>query len=214
MKKLIIFLISIGSVMVIFYGFKYKEPFVEEWVHPIVTVQLGNESYFKIELYPEEAPNTVSNFIDLIRVKFYDGLSFTKLIPDYLIQSGDHIGNGTGFPGYFIPSECKENGFDNQLVFEEGIVCMARGAKFNTEGSQFFVLLTKDRYIEGDYTAFGKVIEGIDVLKEIANSGLSTSQRREKGWYIDSMKVETFGQVYEEPKVLSIYEVRDEIGMK
>ena len=202
MKKLIsIFLLVglIGGGLVCKNHFMIKE---EKTIttHPLVTVTLSNHTTFKIRLYPEEAPNTVCNFIELANCGFYENLGFSKILPNYFVQTGDTIGNGTGFPGYFIQSECEANGFDNDLACEMGTVCMARGDKFNTEGSQFFILLCDAPELEGDYTAFGKVVTGLEHLMTL---------EEEEGIVITHMDVQTFKQHYEEPKVLSMVEVRD-----
>lgn len=180
----------------------------EVFENPIVTVVLDNQQTFKIELYPEYAPNTVNNFIDLTEKKFYDNMPFNKVISNYLIQTGDPIGDGTGFPGYFIKSECKQNGFKNKLKCTEGIVCMARARKFDTEGSQFFILLQEDYGLNGQYAAFGKVIEGLEELKEIGKKPVDASNIPLEEVKIKYMTVETFGGEYAEPQVISIYEQR------
>ncbi|PHV71174.1 peptidylprolyl isomerase [Sporanaerobium hydrogeniformans] len=181
----------------------------KDWPHPIVTVTLENGEVFRIELYPEEAPNTVNNFITLAQKRFYNDLAISKVIPDYLIQTGDPLGNGRGFPGYLIKSECRQNGVSNSLPIEAGTVCMARSSRFNTEGSQFFILLQKDSRLEGYYTAFGKVIEGLPILEELSNEpasgkGVLQTERRVK-----TVTIETFGYAYDEPEVLSPVQVRE-----
>ncbi len=180
-----------------------------ETPNPIATVVLSNKAVIKVELYPEHAPNTVNNFIDLVNKKFYDGMTFSKVVPNYLLQTGDPIGDGTGFPGYFIKSECKQNGFKNKLKCEVGTLCMARARKYNTEGSQFFILLEDDSGLNGQYTAFGKVVEGLSKLKEIGQMAADTDNSLVEDIKIQSITVDTFGVLYSEPQVISIFEHRD-----
>lgn len=131
---------------------------------PIATVTFSNGEKVKIELYPEEAPNTVRNFIYLAEEGFYEGTFVNRVIPGYLVQAGDPIGNGYGFPGYYISTECRYNGVRNRLSHQRGTVSMARSKDYNTEGSQFFILLDDDRTLNGQYSAFGKIIEGLEVI--------------------------------------------------
>lgn len=202
MKKLIsillvICLVGIGGYYYIRFN---KSPVIDEGQCPVVKVILSNKTSFKIQLRPDQAPNTVCNFIDLVNCGFYRELGFSKILPNYLVQTGDTIGNGTGYPGYFIKSECKANGYPNNLPCVQGTVCMARGKKFNTEGSQFFVLLRDAPELEGRYTAFGIVTEGLEYLMAL------TAERKVT---IQEATVETFYKGYKEPKVLSMVAVRD-----
>ena len=182
---------------------------IDQSENPIVTVTLENKQIFKIELYPQHAPNTVNNFIDLANKKFYDNMPFSRVIPNYLVQTGDPIGDGTGFPGYFIKSECRQNGFKNKLKCETGTLCMARSKRYNTEGSQFFILLQDDFGLNGQYTAFGKVVEGLDVLQELGKAPASENDVLLEEIKIKTLRVDTFGIHYDEPQVISIYEQRN-----
>ncbi|MDF2594028.1 MAG: peptidyl-prolyl cis-trans isomerase cyclophilin type [Clostridia bacterium] len=212
MKKISMVVAIIGISMLLFYSVNQAantSQTTENIKRPIVTVVLDNDQTFKIELYPEYAPNTVNNFIDLANKNFYDDMLFSKRVPDYLIQTGDPIGDGTGFPGYFIKSECKQNGFKNKLKCEQGVVCMSRAKRYNTEGSQFFILLQDDKSLNGEYTAFGKVIEGIGLLQEISQTPTDNNNILQQDIKISKVTVDTFGEAYEEPEVISIYEHRE-----
>ncbi|MDF2612616.1 MAG: peptidyl-prolyl cis-trans isomerase cyclophilin type [Clostridia bacterium] len=212
MKKITMIFTIIGISMILFYSVNKatgKDEELQSLKNPIVTVLLENSKDFEIELYPEYAPNTVNNFIDLVNKKFYDDMPFSKIIPNYLLQTGDPIGDGTGFPGYFIKSECKQNGFKNKLKCEQGTVCMARSKKYDTEGSQFFILLQENFGLNGQYAAFGKVIKGMDVLQEIGKAPVDGENIPLQEIKIKTITVNTFGVKYEEPQVISIYEHRD-----
>nr|WP_302595321.1 peptidylprolyl isomerase [uncultured Cellulosilyticum sp.] len=202
MKKIILLIFLIMSIIGIgsYFYISHDTEEVSLVSRPIVTVDLSNNTSFKMQLDPEAAPNTVCNFIDLARCGFYNGLGFSKILPNYFVQTGDTIGNGTGYPGYFIKSECKDNGYPNKLKCLQGTVCMARSDKFNTEGSQFFVLLKDAPELDGRYTAFGTVIEGLEHLMALTEQNEVT---------ITSMEVETFNVAYKEPKVLAMTQVRD-----
>lgn len=213
MKKISMIFAIIGISMIMFYSINEatsnKEP-IKHSKNPIATVVLENEQVFKLELYPEYAPNTVDNFIDLVNKKFYDDMPFSKIIPNYLLQTGDPIGDGTGFPGYFIKSECKKNGFKNKLKCKAGTLCMARAKKYNTEGSQFFILLQDDSGLNGQYTAFGKVIEGMDILQQIGTTNVDDHYVPVEEVKIKTITTELFGESYNMPKIISIYEERAE----
>ncbi|MGL4738091.1 MAG: peptidylprolyl isomerase [Cellulosilyticaceae bacterium] len=176
--------------------------------NPVATVILSTEEEFKIELYPEDAPNTVANFIALAESGFYDQTYMNRILPGFLVQAGDPIGNGYGFPGYFIKSECKYNGYTNRLKHTKGTVSMARGREFDTEGSQFFVLLKDASELNGQYAAFGRIIEGMDVVDALGNMGVKGDYTPVNPVWIEAIHVETYGQSYGEPAVLSIQEQR------
>ncbi|GAF64771.1 peptidylprolyl isomerase [Alkalihalobacillus trypoxylicola] len=146
-----------------------KEVEIPEGTKPIVTMEMENGGQVVMELYPEIAPISVNNFLSLIDEQFYDGLTFHRVIPGFMIQGGDPNGNGTGGPGYSIEGEFESNGIDNDLQHEEGILSMARSGDPNSAGSQFFIMVENAPHLDGDYAAFGKVIEGMDVVHEIVS---------------------------------------------
>ncbi|MDD6490086.1 MAG: peptidylprolyl isomerase, partial [Clostridia bacterium] len=136
--------------------------------NPVVTITMENGDIIKAELYPEIAPNTVNNFISLINKKFYDGLTFHRVIYGFMIQGGCPEGTGTGGPGYHIKGEFSHNGFENNLKHTEGVLSMARAMNPNSAGSQFFIMHKNAPHLDGEYAAFGKVIEGMDIVNNIA----------------------------------------------
>lgn len=135
--------------------------------NPIVAIDIDKYGYVILELYPDIAPNTVNNFVNLILDGFYDNNSFHRLVPGFVLQGGDPNGNGTGGPGYSIKGEFTRNGFKNTLKHTEGIISMARAKGYNSAGSQFFIMLGNAETLDNKYAAFGKVIEGMDVLRKI-----------------------------------------------
>jgi peptidyl-prolyl cis-trans isomerase B (cyclophilin B) len=168
--------------------------------NPIVTITMESGAQIKIELYPEVAPNTVNNFIDLVQKKFYDGLIFHRVIPGFMIQGGCPEGAGTGGPGYNIKGEFKMNGFDNDLKHTEGVISMARAQHPDSAGSQFFIMHKNSPHLDGQYAAFGKVVEGLDVVDCIAQGGTDFRDRPVEEQKIKEMTVELFGQTYDEPE--------------
>ena len=136
--------------------------------NPIVTFEMENGDVIKAELYPETAPNTVNNFISLVNKGFYDGLIFHRVIRGFMIQGGCPQGTGTGGPGYQIKGEFAQNGFQNPLAHTKGVLSMARAMHPDSAGSQFFIMHEDAPHLDGQYAAFGKVIEGMDVVDEIA----------------------------------------------
>lgn len=170
--------------------------------NPIVTITMENGGVIKAELYPEIAPNTVNNFIDLINRGFYDGLIFHRVIPGFMIQGGDPEGNGMGGPGYSIKGEFSRNGFKNELKHTKGVLSMARTMDLNSAGSQFFIMVEDAPHLDGQYASFGKVIEGMEVADEIVNAKTDYSDRPYEDQVIKSMTVETFGETYSEPEII------------
>jgi peptidyl-prolyl cis-trans isomerase B (cyclophilin B) len=154
----------------------------------------------KAELYPDIAPNTVNNFISLINRHFYDGLIFHRVIRGFMLQGGCPSGTGTGGPGYSIRGEFSRNGFPNPLRHTEGVLSMARAMNPNSAGSQFFIMHKNAPHLDGDYAAFGKIIEGMDVVDRIASVQTDYSDRPMEDQVIRSMTVETFGESYPEPE--------------
>lgn len=166
--------------------------------NPIVTIET-NRGTIKVELYPEIAPNTVNNFISLVKKGFYDGTIFHRVIPGFMIQGGDPEGTGMGGPGYGIKGEFAMNGFKNDLRHTTGVISMARSQRPNSAGSQFFIMVADAPHLDGQYAAFGKVIEGIEVAQEIVGTRRDWSDRPMMDQTMDKVTVETFGVEYEEP---------------
>ena len=137
--------------------------------NPIVRITMDSGKVIRLELYPETAPLTVENFLDLVKKGFYNGLTFHRIISGFMIQGGDPDGNGMGGPGYSIKGEFKSNGVDNPLKHEKGVISMVRSMDPNSAGSQFFIMHEAAPHLDGQYAAFGKVIEGLDVVDEIAS---------------------------------------------
>ena len=167
--------------------------------NPIVTITLNDDSIIKAELFPEIAPNTVNNFIDLINHNFYDGLIFHRVIEGFMIQGGCPNGNGMGGPGYTIKGEFNAAGFENNLVHEAGVLSMARAMDPHSAGSQFFIMHKNAPHLDGQYAAFGKVIEGMDVVNNIAETKVDVYDRPYNDMIMKSVTVETFGETYPAP---------------
>ncbi len=168
--------------------------------NPITTITMENGKSVTIELYPEIAPDTVNNFISLAKKKFYDGLSFHRVIADFMIQGGCPKGTGTGGPGYKIKGEFLSNGFKNDLKHEEGVISMARSSEPNSAGSQFFIMHKDAQYLDGNYAAFGKVIEGMDEVDRIANVEKDRNDKPITPEIIKEITVNCFGEDYPEPE--------------
>ncbi len=168
--------------------------------NPIVTITMANGDVMKAELYPEIAPNTVNNFISLVNKGYYNGLTFHRVIAGFMIQGGCPDGNGMGGPGYSIKGEFSRNGHVNQLKHTEGVLSMARAMNPNSAGSQFFIMHQDSPHLDGQYAAFGKVVEGLKVVDKIAQVGTDWSDRPMVPQIIDTMTVETFGETYPEPE--------------
>ncbi len=167
---------------------------------PIVTITMNNGGVMKAELYPEIAPNTVNNFIALANGGFYNGIIFHRVIEGFMIQGGDPTGTGMGGPGYSIKGEFSANGFKNDLKHSRGVLSMARSARPNSAGSQFFIMHDNAPHLDGQYAAFGKLTEGYDVLDAIAETRTDYSDRPYDEQRIKSMTVETFGVDYPAPE--------------
>ena len=168
--------------------------------NPIVTITMANGDVMKAELYPEIAPNTVNNFISLVKKGYYYGLIFHRVIAGVMIQGGCPDGNGMGGPGYSIKGEFSQNGFKNTLKHTEGVLSMARAMNPNSAGSQFFIMHQNSPHLDGAYAAFGKLVEGLEVVDKIAQVGTDWSDRPMVPQIIESMTVETFGVEYPEPE--------------
>ena len=168
--------------------------------NPIVTITMENGDVLKAELYPEIAPNTVNNFISLVQKGYYDGLIFHRVIKGFMIQGGCPDGTGMGGPGYSIRGEFSQNGFENNLKHDAGVLSMARTMMPNSAGSQFFIMHQAAPHLDGAYAAFGKITEGMDVVNRIAEEDTDYSDRPLDEQKIKSMTVETFGVDYPEPE--------------
>lgn len=167
---------------------------------PIATIVIKNYGTIEAELYPHIAPNTVNNFISLANNGFYDGLTFHRIIKDFMIQGGDPNGNGSGGPGYSIKGEFTKNKFKNDLKHTEGVLSMARSQNKNSGGSQFFIMTKDSPHLDGQYAAFGKIIKGIDIVHEIENTKTGNNDKPEKDIVIESIKVDTKGIKYDAPE--------------
>ena len=167
--------------------------------NPVVTITMENGDVMKAELYPQIAPNTVNNFISLVQDGFYNGLIFHRVIRGFMIQGGCPNGTGTGGPGYSIKGEFSANGFANDLKHTEGVLSMARAMHPDSAGSQFFIMHQTSPHLDGQYAAFGKIIEGMDVVDRIANESTDFRDRPLNKQKIVSMTVDTFGEEYPQP---------------
>ncbi len=168
--------------------------------NPIITIEMENGDKIKAELYPEIAPNTVNNFLSLIQSGYYNGLIFHRVINGFMIQGGCPEGSGMGGPGYSIKGEFSENGFENNLKHTEGVLSMARSMMPDSAGSQFFIMHKTSPHLDGQYAAFGKVIEGMDVVNKIATANTDYSDRPLEEQKIKTVTAETFGVEYPEPE--------------
>lgn len=248
MKKFI-YVLAILIVLALIGGlvFGYYEAFFKNTQNPIATLEIEDYGTIKVELYPDIAPNTVTNFIKLANSGFYDGLTFHRIVKDFMIQGGDPLGDGTGSPvlsdirddieedsnedvAYAIEGEFAYNGYeDNKLKFEEGVLAMARPSytslspdlvseSYNSAGCQFFITTEDSTYLNGLYCGFGKVIEGMDIVKSIAEAEIKTSDETEEGSssseestpvnppVIISIRVETYGKDYGMPETLDVFD--------
>ena len=168
--------------------------------NPIVTFTMENGDVMKAELYPDVAPNTVNNFISLVKKGFYDGLIFHRVIAGFMIQGGDPEGSGMGGPGYSIKGEFNYNGVENNLKHSRGVLSMARAQHPDSAGSQFFIMHADAPHLDGQYAAFGKVIEGMDVVNEIAECDTDYSDKPLDPQVMAKVTAETFGVDYPDPK--------------
>ncbi len=168
--------------------------------NPIITITMENGDIIKAELYPEIAPNSVNNFISLVKKGFYNGLIFHRVINGFMIQGGCPDGTGMGGPGYSIPGEFAQNGFKNDLKHDAGVLSMARAMHPDSAGSQFFIMHKAAPHLDGAYAAFGKVTEGMDIVNKIAETATDYRDRPMETQKIASMTVDTFGVDYPEPE--------------
>ena len=166
--------------------------------NPVVTIEMESGNTIKAELYPDTAPNTVRNFISLINKGYYDGLIFHRVIPGFMIQGGCPQGSGMGGPGYSIKGEFSGNGFNNTLKHDKGVISMARSARPDSAGSQFFIMVEKAPHLDGQYAAFGKVTEGMDEADRIVGVKRDYNDRPREDQRMKKVTVETFGEEYGE----------------
>lgn len=169
-------------------------------MNPIVTIKLSNGDTIKAELYPDLAPNTVNNFISLIKKGFYNGLIFHRVIPGFVIQGGCPNGTGTGNPGYSIKGEFEINGFKNDIKHVEGVLSMARAMSPDSAGSQFFIMVGDAPHLDRQYAGFGKVIEGLDIAKKIADAKTDYRDKPLEDIIMQEVTVDTFEKEYDEPE--------------
>ncbi len=168
--------------------------------NPIVTIEMEDGGEIQIELYAETAPNTVRNFVSLVSKGFYDGTTFHRVIPGFMIQGGDPEGTGMGGPGYTIPGEFAMNGFHNDLKHTRGVLSMARAMDPNSAGSQFFIMVEDAPHLDNQYAAFGRVITGMDVCDRIVATRTNFRDMPLKPQVMKSVTVETFGESFDEPE--------------
>lgn len=168
---------------------------------PIVTITMQNDEKIVLELDPAAAPNTVANFISLVEDGFYDGLTFHRVIPGFMIQGGDPAGDGSGGPGYSIAGEFTTNGFENTMKHERGVISMARTQDPNSAGSQFFIMVAEASHLDGDYAAFGKVIEGMETVDAIVSVKRDSADKPLEAQTMKKVEVDTKGFDYPEPDV-------------
>lgn len=166
--------------------------------NPVVSIEMENGNTIKVELYPDIAPNTVKNFVSLVSSGYYNGLIFHRVIPGFMIQGGCPQGTGMGGPGYSIKGEFSGNGFNNTLKHDRGVISMARSASPNSAGSQFFIMAEKSPHLDGQYAAFGKVIEGMEEADRIVGVKRDYNDRPREEQRIKSVAVDTFGEEYGE----------------
>ena len=168
---------------------------------PIVTITMENDEKMVLELDPAAAPNTVANFISLVEKGFYDGLIFHRVIPDFMIQGGDPEGIGSGGPGYSIEGEFSSNGFENNIKHERGVISMARSSDPNSAGSQFFIMVKESPNLDGEYAAFGKVIEGMETADSIVSAERDKNDKPLTEQRMKKVEVDTKGFDYPNPEV-------------
>lgn len=176
------------------YSTKVKE-------NPIVTITMDNDEKVVIELEPSVAPNTVANFISLVEKGFYDGLIFHRVIPDFMVQGGDPSGTGTGGPEYSIKGEFSSNDFENNLKHERGVISMARSNDFDSAGSQFFIMVNESTQLDGEYAAFGKVLEGMETVDAIVGVDRDSADKPTEDQKMKKVEVDTKGFDYPDPEV-------------
>lgn len=168
--------------------------------NPIATIEMENGNKMKVELYPDIAPNTVKNFVSLVKKGFYDGVIFHRVIPGFMIQGGDPQGVGTGGPGYSIKGEFAANGFDNPLKHTKGVISMARSSRPDSAGSQFFIMVDDAPHLDGQYAAFGKITDNVEAAVAISELPTDMRDKPKTPVVIKSVRVDTLGEDYPAPK--------------
>ena len=191
MKKFLVLLLTLALLTA---GTALAE--AAETQNPVATITMADGGVITVELYPDVAPNTVANFVELANSGFYDGLIFHRVIPGFMIQGGCPLGIGTGGPGYSIKGEFSQNGFENNLSHQRGVISMARAMDPNSAGSQFFIMHADADYLDGQYAAFGKVLEGMDVVDAIATTRTGANDKPVEDQTIESITVDTKGVEY------------------
>jgi len=169
-------------------------------MNPIVTIKMKNGDMIKAELYPEIAPNTVNNFVSLVKKGYYNGVIFHRVIPGFMIQGGDPQGSGMGGPGYSIKGEFTANGFKNDLKHARGVLSMARTMAPNSAGGQFFIMVEDSPHLDRQYASFGMVTEGLEAVDKIVNSKRDYNDKPYEDQVMESVTIETFGVEYPEPE--------------
>lgn len=172
--------------------------------NPIAIIQMEDGALIKLELYPKAAPNTVNNFISLANTGFYNGLTFHRIVPGFVIQGGDPKGTGMGGPGYSIKGEFSSNGFNNNLKHTKGIISMARSKSNDSAGSQFFIVVADAKNLDGDYAAFGKVIEGMEFVDKIVSEKRDGNDKPINPIVIKNINVDLKGKTYSEPEKIKL----------
>lgn len=195
-----VLLICIAVMFVLKYTKSKDDSASFDGNNPVVTIEMENGKTIKAELYPSVAPNTVNNFIALANDHFYDGLIFHRCIKEFMIQGGDPQGTGMGGPGYSIKGEFNINGFKNDLKHERGVISMARSSDYDSAGSQFFIMVADGTYLDGQYAAFGRVTEGMDVVDEIVSHETDQNDRPVVDQKIKNIRVDTLGVDYPKPE--------------
>lgn len=170
--------------------------------NPLVRIEMEDGGKIDIELYPQVAPNTVNNFISLIQKNYYDGLNFHRVIPGFMIQGGDPLGDGSGGPGYGIKGEFKSNDIENNIVHARGILSMARAGDPDSAGSQFFIMTKDSPHLDGEYAAFGKVIEGMDIVDKIVEVETDASDKPLEAQVMKKVTVDLKDKAYDEPEII------------
>jgi len=170
--------------------------------NPVATIQMESGDIIKIELYPKAAPNTVNNFIYLVNRGFYNGLTFHRIVPGFVIQGGDPEGTGAGGPNHTIKGEFSANGFNNMLKHTRGVISMARSQSNDSAGSQFFIMVSDAPSLDGQYAAFGKVTQGMDVVDKIAASERDANDKPLKPIIINKITVDLKGKTYSAPEMI------------